>query len=119
MTPRETRRTLHGLRDTLLDAALRKVREEDWTVFPHLAHVADRRELAWLDEDEHLIHLHPHTAEDGPVEKTLLHELVHILLDKLIHRARDERTVTRLEDLLWPTLTSAHRRSLADLMRPR
>lgn len=120
MTPRELRRTLHGLRDTLLDAGLRKLREEDWTVFPHLAHVAERRELAWLDEEEHLIHLHPHRVpEDGPVEKTLLHELLHILLDKLIHRARDERTVTRLEDLLWPTLTPAQRRTLADLMRPR
>ena len=119
MTPHELRRTLHGLRDTLLDAALRKVREEGWDVLPHLAHVPERRELGWLDEDEHLIHLHPHTVADGPVEKTLLHEALHILLDKLIHRARDERTVARLEELLWPTLTPTHRRALADLMRPR
>jgi hypothetical protein len=118
MTPRETRRTLHGLRDTLLDAALRKVREENWAVLPHLAH-RPGGDLGWLDEDEHLIHVYPHAEEHGPVEKTLLHELLHILLDKLIHRARDEKTVEKLEDLLWPTLTPSQRRTLADLMRPR
>ena len=122
MTARQRVLTLAQLRDILVGLSLRRWEEEGWVVRPHLeckGKAAHEHEaiLAWLDEDEHVLHLHPHPSEkDQPVTRTILHELVgHILLD-LGSSTRDERLVERLEGLLWPILTRTQRKMLANLV---
>ena len=114
---RQTTRALHQLRDQLMSMALRRWRDDGWAIQPHLMHKPSDPVLAWIDEDEHLIHVYPHEAGEGqPVEKTLLHELFHVLFQTMRERARDEKDCLTLETLLWPILTRSQRRALTTML---
>ena len=117
LTPAAKARILYRLRDLLVEMGLRKWREEGWAVVPHMT-AGRQPELAWVDDEEHLLHLNPHTEEE-PVSRTLLHEVIgHILFDKTVHRVRDEKDIETLEALLWPVLTPGQRKALMALVGP-
>jgi hypothetical protein len=75
--------------------------------------------LAGTDDEENVVHVHPHPAEkDQPVARTMVHEVVgHILLE-LDESARDERIAATIEGALWSVLTPSQRRALAHLAQP-
>ena len=120
------RRSARAMRDTLLSAAFRRWRRDGWVVQPHLEcrsisrHRPGERTclFAWIEDEheENIVHLYPHPTEQGqPVEKTLLHELLHIVCG-LEGGAADERDCAALEDAFWPILTPTQRRSLRHLV---
>lgn len=118
LSPRQKLLILYGLRDQLFAFLLRRWRAEGWAIQPHVT-PARGNHWASVDEEEHLVHLYPHDNPDQPPDKTLLHELVHVGLELFNGGSkRDEDTVRRLEELLWPILRPEQKRALRNLLGP-
>lgn len=119
LSTRQKLLVLYGLRDLLFSVAMKKWREEGWVIQTHLT-AARGNHYASVDEAQTIVHLYPHDSlPDQPPEKTLLHELGHILFEYYNGDSkREEGAVQQWEDLVWAVLRPDQRRQLRNLFGP-
>ena len=79
---------------------------------------ATTRLLETCDPASRLVLLYPnnHKPADGPLERTLLHAIIHTSF-LLSSSPKEERIVLALESLLWPRLPRTYHRWLKRLVR--
>mgnify|MGYP001563553395 FL=1 len=102
----------------LFDIFYAKWERDGWSIVKHVEFDGKNLErlLGLVDIYNHEVHIYPHSkADDGPIEKTTLHEMIHVGAD-LDGEFDDNGMVNRLEKYLWKRINENRRDILRGLM---
>lgn len=103
-----------AIHSVLFDMIMHKWEDGEWSIEYHLhPDKADAKLLAKVDDVNRVVHVYPH-PNGFPVEKTGLHEAIHVAFD-LDGRKEHEAWCYYLEEWLWRRLGKKQRQALHNL----